>query len=62
MRFSSIIMKLRQVGFDSFYQTGFRSRFHPMNIVAENCPWPSGKQKTHGGPTPKEEEDKDPPH
>ena len=62
MRFSSIIMKLRQVGFDSFYQAGFRSRFHPMNIVAENCPCRAGKRRTHGGPTPKEEEDKVPHH
>lgn len=36
MRFSRIIMKLRQVGFDEFYQAGSRSRFHPMNIVAES--------------------------
>ena len=31
-----VIMKHRQVGFDEFYQAGSRSRFHPMNIVAES--------------------------
>lgn len=36
MRFSSIITKLYQVGFDEFYQAGSRNRFHPMNIVAES--------------------------
>lgn len=36
MRFSRIIMKLRQVGFDECYQAGSRNRFHPMNIVAES--------------------------
>lgn len=36
MRVSSIIMKLRQIGFDEFYQAGSRNRFHPLNIVAES--------------------------
>lgn len=36
MRFLGVIKKLRQVGFDDFYQVGTPNRFHPMDIVAES--------------------------
>jgi len=34
MAYQQIIKKLREVGFDEFYQAGTPSKFHPLNIVA----------------------------
>jgi hypothetical protein len=33
-KFKKIEKKLFEVGFDEFYQAGYPSKFHPLNIVA----------------------------